>query len=126
MEKGGEGNPPVARHVVLLPVPVLLDPLQHPLVRDPHPLQQPRQVVHVKVPIRAPVRLPRPRRVLREDFLAAVRAIPPAPPIRIAAHIPVRVPHIIPVLLVERIVRNLPEPRPPEDEALLQAEPHAL
>ena len=112
--------------MILLPVAILLDALQHPLIRHPHPLQQARQVVHVKVPVRTPVRLPGPRRLLRQDLLAAVRTIPPAPPIRVTTDITVRVPHVVPVLLVKLIIRKLPEARPPEDQALLEAEAHAL
>lgn len=78
------------------------------------------------MPIRAPVRLPGPGGVLGKNLLAAVRAVPAATAVRVAADVAVHVPHVVAVLLVEGVVGDLAEARPPEDEALLKVEPDAL
>lgn len=122
----GDRNVPITSHVKLLLFLVLLHTLQHAPVADAHGLHQGRQVLQVKVPVRAPMRLPRPRRVLCQDLLAAERAVPAAASVGVAADVSVRVSHVVPVVLVELVVHDLAERLPPERETLLQVQPDAL
>jgi hypothetical protein len=46
--------------------------------------------------------------------------------VRVAAHVAVRVPHVVAVFLVERVFSDELERRAPEDEAFLETEPDAF
>lgn len=78
------------------------------------------------MPVRTPVGLARPRRMLGQNLLTAKRTVATASPVRVAADVAVCVPDVVPVLLVERVVRHLVEGAAPEGEALLQVQADAL
>lgn len=123
---GGENLLPIASHVIPASISILLDTLNHRPIRNPHTLQQRRKIIHIKVPIRTPMRLPRTRSMFCQDLLATIRAIPATPTIRITTDITVAMTHVVPILLVESIVRNLAEPAAPKDQTLLEIQPDAL
>lgn len=112
--------------MVLLSVLVLLDALQHGSVRNTHRLHQRRQILQVEVSVRAAVRLPRPRGVLCQNLLAAKGAVAASSPVRVAAHVAVRVTHIVSVVLVELVVGDFVERAAPEHEALLEIQADAF
>ena len=64
----GRGDIPIASEVELLPLPVLLDALEHGAVRDARGLQQQHEVVLAEVAVRAAVGLAGPRRVLGQNL----------------------------------------------------------
>lgn len=70
--------------------------------------------------------LSRPRRVLRKNLLTAKGAVPASPAVRVTTHIAIRMAHIVPVFLVEDVVRDLVKAAPPEHQTLLEVETHAL
>lgn len=72
------------------------------------------------------MRLPAPRGVFGQDLLAAEGGVPSAPADRVAADVPVRVPDVVPVFLVEGVVGHELERLAPEDQAVVEAEPDAL
>lgn len=119
-------NVPVASHVKLLLVLVLLDALEDGSVRHTHGLDQSRQVLHVEMSVGTSVGLPGAGRVFRQDLLTAVGAVAAASAIRVAAHLPVCVAHIIPVFLVELVVGDLVKGTPPEHQALFEIQADAL
>lgn len=117
---------PIACHVVFQIVLVFLDTLQHRPIIDTHRLHQCIQIFQIKVPVRASMRLTRAGGVLRQNLLAAKRAVPATTAVRVAADIAVRMAHIVTVLLVERVVGDLVEAAAPKSERLLQVQTDAL
>lgn len=117
---------PVAGHVELLPILVLLDSLHHTPIRYTHGLDQSVEVLEIEMTVRAAVRLPSAGRVLREDLLTAERAVTSSSAIRVPADISVGVADVVLVVFVELIIGYLVEAAAPEHEALLQVETQAL
>jgi hypothetical protein len=117
---------PIASKMVLHLLFVLLNPSENILILHPYRCQEIGQVLYGEMPIWTAVRLARSRRVFCQDLLAAERAIPVPSPIRITAHIPIRVTYVISVLLVEGVVCDLVESLPPEGEAFFQIESDAF
>ena len=72
------------------------------------------------------MRLPRPRRMFRQYFLARKRTIPASPTIRIPAHITIHVADIIAIFLIKRIISDILKGPAPEDETFLEVEPDAF
>lgn len=105
---------------------VLPDAVEHRPVVYADLLQQGRQVLEVEMTVWAPVGLAGAGRVLREDLLAAKGRIARAPAVGVAADVAVNVPDVVPVFLVEGVVRDLVEGRAPEQQTLLQREAHTL
>ena len=99
---------------------VFLDALQDGPVCDTYRLQQGRQVLKVEMPVRAPVSLARPWRVLRQDLLAGEGRVAATAAVGVPTYVAVRVPHVVPVFLVEGVVRDLVEGTAPEDQTLLE------
>lgn len=120
------GDVPIAGHVVLLMVLVLLNPLKSSSIGNAHGLHKSCQILHVEVPVRASMCLSRTRRMLGENLLTAHWAVATAATIRVTSNITVRVADVVLVLLVELVVVDLVEAPPPEEQTLLQIETNTL
>jgi hypothetical protein len=125
-QAGRPGNEPITRQMELLFLLVLLDSPQYLLVLDTDGLQQTRHVLDREVAVRTPMALARAGGVLGQDLLAAEGAVAVAPPIAVPSHIAIRVADIIPILLVECIVRDLAEALSPEDQAFFEIQTDAF
>ena len=119
-------NIPVASHVKPLAVSILFYTLHHSLLGDAHGLHQGCHVLQAKVPIGTSVRLPGPGRVFDQDLLTAKGAVAASPTVGVASDLTVRVPDVVSVLLVERVIRGFVKGGPPEDEAFFEIQPNAL
>lgn len=64
--------------------------------------------------------------MLCQNLLAAKGAVAASSPVRVAAHVAVRVTHIVSVVLVELVVGDFVERAAPEHEALLEIQADAL
>lgn len=100
---------PIASHVELLLVLVLLHTLKDAPLTHTHSLHQGCQILQIEVPVRTAVRFARSRWVFRQNLLAAEWTVTIATPIRIPANVTIGVSHIVPVILVELFIRNLVE-----------------
>jgi hypothetical protein len=121
-----EGYVPITSQMKLLLLLILLNTPQNLLILHSNSLQQRRQIIHRKMPIGTSVALPRPRWMLRQNLLTTKRRIPISSPIRIPTNITIRMAHIIPILLIKRIIRDLIESLSPKQQTLFQIQPNAF
>jgi hypothetical protein len=105
---------------------ILLNAPNHFLIPHPHRIQQRNQIIRAKMAIWTTMRLARPRRMFRQNLLAAVRRIPIAPTIRVASHIAVRVTDIISIFFIKCIVCDLRERGAPEYKAFFEVKTNAF
>lgn len=110
----GDGNLPITRHVKLLVILIFLDASQNRWIRNAHGLQQCCQVLKVEMPVWASVGLARAGWVLRQNLLAGVGRVATPTTVRVPADIAIYVSYIVPVFLVESVVRDLVECTAPE------------
>lgn len=108
----------IAGDMVSLLLDVLLDASQNISVVDACRLQQRREVVHIKVPIRTAMALTAPRWMLGEDLLTRVGRISSSTPCGITTDVTIGMSNVVPVFFVERVVCDELESLPPEDEAI--------
>ena len=116
----------ITRDVEALLLHILAHPAEHVPVGQARRLQESGQVVDAEMAVRAPVALAASGRVLGQDFLARKRGAAAAAPDCVAAHVAVSVAHVIPIFLVERVIRDQLEALPPEQKTVLHGEPDPL
>lgn len=116
----------VTRHMKLHLLPIILHPLQHAPICHPGALQRRGQILKTVMPVWTSVRFPRSRGVLRKDLLAGERTIAPSPPIPITPYISVRMPDIIPILFIKRIIRHCTKPTAPVLQRVRQRQTQTL
>ena len=120
------GYVPITSQMKLLLLLILLNTLQNLLIPHPNSLQQRRQIIHRKMPIRTSVALPRSWWMLRQNLLTTIRRIPIPSPIGIPTHITICMAHIVPILLIKRIIRDLVESLSPKQQTLFQIQPNTF
>lgn len=113
-------NVPVACHVELLLVFILLHTLKNRAIADTHGLYERRKILHVEMSVRASMGLTRARRVLSENLLTTERTVTTSPAVSVTTNITVYVTNIVTVLLVELVVCNFMEALSPKHKTLLQ------
>lgn len=117
---------PITRNMEPLPLHILPHPPQHIPITHPRRLQQARQILDAEMAVRASMRLPSTGGVFGQDLLARERRIAPPPPRGVPADVPVRVPDVVAVLLVEDVVGVVLEALPPEEDAVVEGQPEAF
>ena len=100
---------PITSQMKSLPLLILQHTIHNIPIPHPNLLQQPHQILRIKMPIRTPMTLPRPRLMLRQYLLATKRRIPIAPPIPITSHIAIHVSYIVSVFFIEDFVGDFVE-----------------
>ena len=116
----------IARNMVSLLLDILPDAAEHIPIVDARGLQQAGEVVEAEMAVRTAVRLARARRVLGQDLLAGEGRVAAPSPRGVPAHIPVRVPDVVPVFFVELVVRVVLEALSPEQDAVVQRQADAF
>lgn len=117
---------PITRNMEPLPLHILPHPSQHIPITNPRRLQQARQISNAEMAVRAPMRLARAGGVFSQDLLARERRVAPPAARRVAAHVPVRVPDVVAVFLVEGVVGVGLEGGAPEMDAVVEGEAKAF
>lgn len=101
---------------------VVPDSLEDISLRDARGLQERGEIVDAEMPVGTTVAFPGARLVFGEDLLAGERRVATTTPVGVPADVAVRVPHVVPILFVERVVRDQLEAGSPEHKALFEAE----
>ncbi len=58
-----------------------------------------------------------------EDLLATHGTVSTASSVGVAAHIAVRMPYVVPILLIEGVIGDLVEALPPEEQTFFEIQP---
>lgn len=116
----------VASDVVSLPLYVLLHASQKVPIVDACCLQERQEIVQAEVPVGTAMALARAGRMFCQDLLTREWRVAPAPTDGISANISMCMADVVPVFLVEGLIRDELEGVSPKDEAFLQRKADAL
>ncbi len=116
----------IAGNVETLLLHILLHHAQNVPVVNAGGLEQSGEILNTEMPIGTSMGFAAPGRVFGQDTLTGKWGVSSPPPDAVTTDIPIRIPDVIPIFFVERVVRDELEGLPPKDETILQGQPYSF